>query len=297
MFNYGQVIIANGGIILDGGTFSNSGILGFVSFDAGTYSFNDSDTIEFSLNNNISEIVVTADVRENSLTPEHLKTNLATDGYVLSVDSIGDFKWVDINSSLSAISGSQGYVPLFIGTSSLSNSIIRQNLDIIEVLGNLSLGSGNTVKIKADNINSNYELNLPSGQGSNGSVLVNDGSGNLYWSLSAGGSGGGIVKNIDKNFIIATTSIGNNFETNVSISETPIDNSYVALFINGQEFLVSENTNDVAYFSGDGGVSARGFSPTHINGAVQIGDKLYWNGDNIGMNLEVGWRVSLFYLT
>jgi hypothetical protein len=97
LVNYGHVIIANGSLILSGGTFSNYGNLAFVTFNAGlTTSYNNSDTIQFTQSNTIFGLSVSAIVADNSLTASKLDTGTnggPTAGYLLSVDNSGDFVW------------------------------------------------------------------------------------------------------------------------------------------------------------------------------------------------------------
>lgn len=101
--NHGQVVIANGGLVLSGGTFSGmTGSLSFVNWDTGiTYSFQSTDTITFSVSNTIFGTTVSAMVRDGSLTASHLNTNGtgATAGYFLSVDGDGVFKWDQVSTS------------------------------------------------------------------------------------------------------------------------------------------------------------------------------------------------------
>ena len=98
LINYGQVIIAEGGMVLTGsGTFSNYGSLALVGFGQDT-NYEDSDTIGFTvMTDPIVGLTVSADVLHNSLTASHLDTGSnggATAGYVLSSDNNGDFQWV-----------------------------------------------------------------------------------------------------------------------------------------------------------------------------------------------------------
>jgi len=101
----------------------------------------------------------------------------------------------------------------------------------------------------------------------------------------------------DKN-LVAVDSLGDGDFSGATISGTPVDNSYVTVFINGLEYLVGNGvTNSVdCYFSNDGGVNARGFSSLHPNGKIQANDGLYWNGNFTGLNLISGWRISIHYL-
>ena len=107
LINYGQVIIANGAVILTGGTFSNYGSLSLVNFASSglTSSFNNSDTIEFITQNTILGLSISSIVKDNSLTASKLDTGTnggATAGYLLSVDSSGQFLWSDSSVSVSA---------------------------------------------------------------------------------------------------------------------------------------------------------------------------------------------------
>lgn len=101
LVNYGKVIIANGSLILNGGTWTNqgSGQLVLLSLNTGmTSSFNDSDTIDFSQENTVMGLSVSAIVKDNSLTASKLDTGSnggATAGYILSVDSLGKFNWLE----------------------------------------------------------------------------------------------------------------------------------------------------------------------------------------------------------
>lgn len=95
----------------------------------------------------------------------------------------------------------------------------------------------------------------------------------------------------DKN-LVALDTTGDGQFSGATISNTPVNGSYVAVFINGQEFLVGNGvTSSVdCYFSNDGGSTSRLFSQIVAN------DRLYWNGSYSGVNLLSGWRISLHYL-
>lgn len=99
LVNYGQVIIANGSVLLTGGTFSNYGSLALVNLSGGggaTSSYNDTSTIDFTTQNTIYGLSVSAIVKDGSLTASKLDSGTnggATAGYFLSVDSSGKFVW------------------------------------------------------------------------------------------------------------------------------------------------------------------------------------------------------------
>jgi hypothetical protein len=112
LINYGHVVIANGGLILTGGgvvTNMPGSDFAILSLQSGsTASYNDSTTINFDLQNTIFGPSVSAYVKDGSLTASKLDTGLnggATAGYILSVDSTGDFVWIDSLSNGDLISG------------------------------------------------------------------------------------------------------------------------------------------------------------------------------------------------
>jgi len=98
LVNYGQVIIANGSMNITGGTFTNYGSLSLINLSTSglTSSFNSTDTIDFTTQNTIYGLSVSAIVKDMSLTASKLDTGFnggATAGYFLSVDSGGQFVW------------------------------------------------------------------------------------------------------------------------------------------------------------------------------------------------------------
>lgn len=102
----------------------------------------------------------------------------------------------------------------------------------------------------------------------------------------------------DKFLTSLLTSIDGDLATNNTISNTPIDGCYVSILVNGQDFEVGNGvTTKAAYFSDDGGTTAKNFESSGSNGQVQSGDNIYWNGSVAGTHLQAGWRISLVYLT
>jgi len=97
LVNYGQVIIANGSLVMvSGGTFSNFGQLMLVNFDLGSINFVDSDTIQFSSTASMTGRDISAEVKDASITSDKLNSiNGATAGYVLSSVGDGTFEWVE----------------------------------------------------------------------------------------------------------------------------------------------------------------------------------------------------------
>ncbi len=100
--NYGHLINANGKMIISGsgsyvGMPGSQYVMAPLSFGL-TTSYNDSSTIQFTQSNTIFGPSVSAYVKDGSLTASKLDTGLnggATAGYLLSVDNVGDFMWVN----------------------------------------------------------------------------------------------------------------------------------------------------------------------------------------------------------
>ena len=141
-------------------------------------------------------------------------------------------------------------------------------------------------------------LSTTAGSATAGYVLSNDGVGNFTWinpSVSTYSSTQ-IISRLDKNYIMSYNTSGDGQFTGLTISATPVEGCYVAVFVNGQEFDVGDGatTSVSCYFSNDGGVTARNFTSPN---KVQIGDGLYWNNLYSGTDLYTSWRISLYYLT
>jgi hypothetical protein len=101
----------------------------------------------------------------------------------------------------------------------------------------------------------------------------------------------------DKNWAANTTTTDGELASYNTVTDIPLDESYIEVKVNGVEYEVGNGVKTkVCYFSGDNGATARGFSSSHPNGKVQIGDKLFWNGSIAGVYLAAGWRISLNYL-
>jgi len=117
--------------------------------------------------------------------------------------------------------------------------------------------------------------------------------------VAQGGVFGGsmVLSPNDKFFTSLVTTTDGSLATNSTITNTPVNGCYVEVKYNGVEYEVGNGvkTKDF-YFSGDNGVTARGFSSTHTNGQVQAGDKLYFNGSIAGFNLQTGFKISLLYV-
>lgn len=112
-----------------------------------------------------------------------------------------------------------------------------------------------------------------------------------------------LVFDLHSNSYYATPSIANKFmqavvtvndgdlACNTAISATPAKTSYVDVTVGGMQINVGNGVKTTAaYFSGDGGTTARAY-----NGVV-AGDKLYWNGSKAGYQLDTTDDVSFDFV-
>jgi hypothetical protein len=88
----------------------------------------------------------------------------------------------------------------------------------------------------------------------------------------------------------SSNTTGDNQNSGIVISHTPIRYSTVKVFVNGQALLLGTSVNNVdCYFSSDGGVTAKNYE------SIESGDTLYFNGQFVGWNLSTTDRVILIY--
>lgn len=91
--------------------------------------------------------------------------------------------------------------------------------------------------------------------------------------------------------LLPSATVGNSATTGLAITFTPALDSYVRVSVNGLEYVVGDGvTTGACYFSNTGGVTAR----TIAN--ITAGDILYWNGLNVGFDLEADDSVDFDYL-
>lgn len=113
--------------------------------------------------------------------------------------------------------------------------------------------------------------------------------------------GGGFIQIAtpdDKSLATLTTTADGDLASNSGITNTPIDGCYVAVYINGIEYQVGNGvtTSDCYFSDGTSPSLAKGFSSGHVNGQIQAGDLLHWNGTVAGFELQNAWRVAFHYL-
>lgn len=177
--------------------------------------------------------------------------------------------------------------------SSSDSSFNQSTFKIFRTPGSINDGSLNNFMVITDDIG-NKGLSYYDDYSSNFTTFSLVTKGYVDSKISASAS----LPTINDKNLVAVDSLGDGDFSGATISGTPVDNSYVTVFINGLEYLVGNGvTNSVdCYFSNDGGVNARGFSSLHPNGKIQANDGLYWNGNFTGLNLISGWRISIHYL-
>ena len=102
----------------------------------------------------------------------------------------------------------------------------------------------------------------------------------------------------DKGWIGLNTLVDGDPVSISTLSSTPVNGSYVEVRVNGVDYEVGDGVATKSCFFADPATPTlpRGFSSAHINGQVQIGDKLYWNGSVSLLEILAGWRVSIHYL-
>jgi hypothetical protein len=333
LVNYGQVIVANGGVIMGAsGSFQNYGALSFINFNAGlTTSFYDTTTIQFTQSNTIFGLSVSAIVKDGSLTASKLDTGSnggPTAGYFLSVDTNGDFQWSAISKSASNGLSILNDQTVLGGTLSQSTLISGDGYDL--TIGNVdtllftssvfdveadfvSIDAGNgAIQLIADDditISTSAELALAA---NSGLVTIANGEGLIYSSDYSGTfvTNSLVTKAYVDNLLSSTgaqpeysqrhvspsiTSTNQNFQpTGITISYTPNDFSNLQVILNGQVQYLGDGINSTASGVECYFSSDGGLTAKNIFNVV-VGDELYWNGYNTGFGLTNTDYIMIVY--
>jgi hypothetical protein len=215
-----------------------------------------------------------------------------TAGYVLHTDGSGNAYW-----ALNTGSGGGGplnysYWELASFTADVTKTITHSLATTNIVLDFIDTTTNERVDAHADNYTSNtVDITLTE---TNATVKI--------IALAAGGATGlAQIQKMspdDKGWVgLLTVSDGDPASAS-TITNTPGDGSYVEAKINGVEYEVGDGVITKSCFFADPATPTvpRGFSTAHLNGQIQAGDKLYWNGSIAGVEILAGWRVSLNYL-
>ncbi len=94
----------------------------------------------------------------------------------------------------------------------------------------------------------------------------------------------------NKNMAANLTSADGQAATATTVATTPAGDGYVEVTVNGIMVILGDGvkTRD-AYFSADGGTTARAIS------AIAAGDTLYWNGSIAGYELTTADKIDFLY--
>lgn len=116
------------------------------------------------------------------------------------------------------------------------------------------------------------------------------GGGSIYVSgEGASADGTGILTYVDKRQNPLPTS-SDYAPTDIKISYSPYQDSYVTVEINGISVALGDGVRDTdSYFSGDGGINAARIEE------IRAGDELYWNGSKAGFELIADDEINLIY--
>lgn len=117
-------------------------------------------------------------------------------------------------------------------------------------------------------------------------------TGSIFFCVDTGGigGGGGTPSQDNKEMPALVTSSDGDQATNTTVVTAPVNDGYVAVFVNGIKMDVGDGvkTKD-CYFSGNGGTTARNISD------IDAGDTLHWNGSVTGFQLATTDKIDLDY--
>jgi hypothetical protein len=211
-------------------------------------------------------------------------------GYVLTADVSGNASWQPLPPGSGAGPTNPSYLQIvdFVANTSVTINHSLNSTDLMVRF--IDLGTNAEVEGHVDNYTLNTVDATLSQTNSNVKVVI----------FSAGGQQTifQILCPDDKFLTALATSLDGDLASNSSISNTPVDGCYVAVFVNGVEYEVGDGvTTKSCYFASTGASHVpKGFSSSHANGQVQAGDFLYWNKSVAGFNLTAGSRISLMYV-
>ena len=271
LVNYGQVIIANGAMILTGsGSFLNYGDLNLINFNTGmTNSYNSSSSIIFTQSNTIYGLSVSAYLSNTGVLSGTYgssysipKIEVDSQGRIVSATSVSlDDVAFNLSGNGLVSNGSSIDVNTGIGLT-LSN-------DKVEISwGGTSSGltfSNQILRVLVD-----------------GSTIVVNSSGEL-----TAGAGGASVPVYENKLSLNTT--GDNKPTGFTLSFVPNDYSRIQVFVNGSLQIVGDGVSaSVDCYFWDGS------SAVNLNN-LNVGDELYWNFTSSGFNLTSLDLISVIY--
>jgi hypothetical protein len=111
------------------------------------------------------------------------------------------------------------------------------------------------------------------------------------WFFTGAGGGSSSTLTPSDKALNPTATVGDNASTGITISATPVNNSYVQVQLNGMQVILGDGVKTTeCYFSGDSGTTARNIAD------IASGDELFWNGLIATFSLGVLDVIDLNYL-
>ena len=117
------------------------------------------------------------------------------------------------------------------------------------------------------------------------------------WTEISGGGGGAAVVSYEEQDKVALSATSDGDKAiSALITQEPADGDYIKVYIDGIKFNVGRGVKTKPfYFSGDGGVTAKGFSSVDPTGKVVAGDELYVNPSILETTLDTSQTLTIVY--
>lgn len=213
-------------------------------------------------------------------------------GYILTSDGSGNANWAPNSGGGGGGPLNYSYWEINSYVANVTQTITHNLLTINAVVNFIDTVTNERIDAHVDNYTANsVDVTLSASNPSVKAVI-----------LSAGGAAGIPTiqrMSIDDKGWVALTTISDGDPASIdTVTDTSVDNSYIEVKINGIEYEVGDGVITKACFFANPATPTlpRGFSSGHVNGQVQTGDILYWNGTIAGFELVAGWRISLNYI-
>jgi len=213
-------------------------------------------------------------------------------GYVLTSDAYGNASWQP------STGGTGGSAPLNSPYVTIIDCIANTPVTVTHTLGS------NDIIVRLIDLDTNAEIegHIDNYTLNSVDVTLSIDNDNVKVVIIASGAMPVPAKQIlspnDKFLTSNATALDGDLASNDTITDTPVNGSYVAVFVNGVEYEVGDGVFTKACYFASPGLphDAKGFSSTHPNGQIESGDLLFWNGSVTGFNLTAGARISLMYM-
>ena len=290
-----------------GATYSNNTFT-YTNNTGGTFNVLFNTMTGLTVNGNLS---VTGNTNVKSLTATTISSTTNTIGTSLTVGSLSDTNGLSRiylkDSTRATIDFTSGINNLVIGTNSSTNAnfiggqqgkltIYTSNpLENIYISPATTDGLISAIVASSDGVTNYVGINNENPTTTldvNGSTKI---SGNLIATTVSATTYYNLPKSIpysnNKSNFTSATTVGDNFNTGVRVSGSPINNSYVGVTINGLNVEVGNGvTTKDCYFSSNGtSGGVRNFS------GITTGDYFMWNTTISGYDLDSTDKISFYY--